>query len=90
MHDSDYEIAVPPELLAGVYANLLGVWHTAHEFTLDFGATMSHEDDVLGVSRIRVAPTVVFELMQNINRELAIYEQKYGAIRRPSANEGDA
>jgi hypothetical protein len=90
MHDGDYEIAVPPELLGGVYANLLGVWHTAHEFTLDFAAAMSQEDGMLGVSRIRVAPTVVFEMMQNINRELAIYEQKFGAIRRPSANEGDA
>jgi hypothetical protein len=89
MHDGDYEIAVPPELLGGVYANLLGVWHTEHEFTLDFASAISQEGGILGVSRIRVAPTVVFELMQNINRELAIYEQKYGAIRRPGANEGD-
>jgi hypothetical protein len=89
MHDSDYEIAVPPELLGGVYANLLGVWHTAHEFTLDFAASSSQEGEALGVSRIRVAATVVFEMMQNINRELAIYEETYGAIRRPSENEGD-
>ena len=31
---------VPEALQTGTYANFLGVWHTGHEFTLDFSVTM--------------------------------------------------
>jgi Protein of unknown function (DUF3467) len=30
------EVYVPPEHEGGVYANVVGVWHSAYEFTLDF------------------------------------------------------
>ena len=36
---TEFQIAVPPELEGGVYANFLTAWHTAYEFTLDFSAT---------------------------------------------------
>jgi hypothetical protein len=88
--NNEWQMEVPADLAGGVYANFLSVWHTEHEFTLDFATLIPEEGAALGVSRIRVAPTVVFEMMQNINRELALYEETYGAIRRPSANEGDA
>jgi hypothetical protein len=35
-----FSFQLSPEMAAGRYANLLGVWHSAHEFTLDFSVTM--------------------------------------------------
>jgi hypothetical protein len=34
-----FRVDVPEEERGGEYANFLAVWHTAHEFTLDFAAT---------------------------------------------------
>jgi hypothetical protein len=86
-------VHVPPELQTGRYANLLGVWHTAHEFTLDFSVTMpvTPADDSGAppmvpcevVARVKVAPSLVFELMRALNENMTGYEQAYGEIRRP-------
>jgi hypothetical protein len=37
--DQRVEIAVPEDLLPGVYADLVGVWHTPDAFVLDFSTT---------------------------------------------------
>lgn len=34
-------VEVPPELVAGAYANVVGIWHTEHEFTLDLAVMMA-------------------------------------------------
>jgi hypothetical protein len=39
----DLEFAIPWELEGGVYANALAVWHSPHEFTLDFGVMRAAE-----------------------------------------------
>jgi hypothetical protein len=31
------QFEVPDDLVAGAYSNVMGVWHTPYEFTLDFG-----------------------------------------------------
>jgi hypothetical protein len=43
--EREFEFRLAPELEAGVYANFLSVWHTPHEFTLDFGAIQPAEPD---------------------------------------------
>jgi hypothetical protein len=35
------------------------------------------------VARVRVPPTSVFEIIQTISQNLAMYEQKFGPIRTP-------
>ncbi len=35
----EFHFYAPPDAETGVYANMLAVWHTAYEFTLDFAAT---------------------------------------------------
>lgn len=93
-----YELRVPSELDGGVYANFLGVWHTAHEFTLDFAATMPAEPmetpdgPALRVpcrvtARIKVPPTLVFEILKALNTNMTGYEERFGEIRRPGADE---
>lgn len=93
-----YELRVPPELEGGVFANFLGVWHTAHEFTLDFAATLPAEPTetpdgpALRVpcrvtARIKVPPTLVFEILKALNTNMTGYEERFGEIRRPGEPE---
>ncbi len=94
-----FELRVPPEMEGGVYANFLGVWHTAHEFTLDFSATLpaepieSPEDGAVMhvpcrvTARIKVPPTLVFDIIRALNDNLTGYEEKFGSIRRPGSDD---
>jgi len=90
-----FEVRVPEEHEAGVYANFLNVWHTAHEFTLDFAATLpaeGAEDDAGGQfvrvparvsARIKLPPTLLFEVIRALNDNMTRYEQVFGPIARP-------
>jgi hypothetical protein len=97
--ESNFQVQVPPELEGGAYANFLSVWHTGHEFTLDFSATqppqvMDPEDPASAitvpcrvVARIKIPPTVVFDVIRAINENMTRYESVFGEIRR--RDEGD-
>jgi hypothetical protein len=92
---TEFEIQVPPENEAGSYANFLMVWHTPHEFTLDFAVTQPSQPAENGVkvpcrvvSRVRVPPTVMVEILQAMNENLARFQQTFGEIRRPVPPEG--
>ncbi len=89
------QIAVPPDQEVGVYSNLLAIWHTQDEFTLDFAVKQPSQmrpDEAAGhevhvparvVARVRVPPGQVFEILKAINENMTHYEQTYGDIRRP-------
>jgi len=86
------EISVTPESEAGVYANFVGVWHDADVFTLDFTAvTRPPEmttDPETGeeflrvqsriVSRVRIPPGQVFEIMRALEVQLSGWESETG------------
>lgn len=86
---------VPPEQEAGVYANTVAVWHTAYDFTIDFAATqLIQQTDPENpesswivparvVSRIRIPPTLVFDVIRTINARMEAYEAEWGEIARP-------
>lgn len=85
----DFELAIPPELQGGVYANVLNVWHSEWEFTLDFGAVI-HPREVaeepapcIGVARVRIPVTLIFDVLKALNEEMTEYERAHGEIRRP-------
>ena len=90
-----FELNVPPELEGGAYANVLGVWHTVYEFTLDFAAMQPpqvvDENDPNSaavvpcrvVSRVKVPVTVVFDLIRALNENMTKYEERFGEIHRP-------
>jgi hypothetical protein len=91
---------VPPEQEAGAYANFLGVWHTAHEFTLDFAATQAPQvaepDDPASpvvvpcrvVARVKIPATVLFDVLRALNENMTRYEATFGEIRRPEQRGG--
>lgn len=85
-----FRIEVPDEIQGGVYANMLSVWHTPHEFTLDFSATLPTENTEDGVvvpcrvtSRVKVPPTLLFDLLSALNENMTLYEEAFGEIKRP-------
>jgi hypothetical protein len=91
---TEFQIQVPNELEAGVYANFLSVWHTAYEFTLDFGVTQPPQIDAEDpdapvrvecrvVSRVKIPVTVLFDVLRALNENMTRYEQVFGEIKRP-------
>jgi hypothetical protein len=91
----ELKIDVPPELEGGTYANVLNVWHTAYEFTLDFGVMQQvgevEDPDaalqvpVRVVSRVRIPVTLLFEVLKALNTNMTGYESTFGPIRAPEA-----
>jgi hypothetical protein len=81
----DLEILVPEALQAGAYGNGAVLWYTAHEFTLDFIVQQeppgtSTRDRV--VARVRIPPTLVFDLLRGLSETLTRYEGQFGEIKR--------
>jgi hypothetical protein len=91
--EQELQINVPDEVASGVYSNMVLVWHTPYEFTLDFAAIEPGEGNRVPcrvVSRVRIPPTVIFDLMRALNENMSIYESKFGEIRRVSGEEPEA
>ena len=81
----EVQVSVPEDVAAGVYSNMVLVWHTPYEFTLDFSAIEPSDSSRVPcrvVSRVRIPPTVIFDLMRALNENMAKYEASYGEIKR--------
>jgi hypothetical protein len=94
--DDGAHFEIPFEHEAGVYANAFSSWHTEHEFTIDFAAKLRPPADILGpegnpsaivVARVRIPAALAFELIRQINGEMAHYEEEWGEIHRPRRRE---
>jgi hypothetical protein len=91
----EFQIIVPPEMEAGVYANFLGIWHTPYDFTLDFASTqppqVADPNDPQSpvtvpcrvVSRVKIPVGVVFDVLRALNENMSRYEATFGEITRP-------
>jgi Protein of unknown function (DUF3467) len=85
-----FEVEVPPELENGAYANFLAVWHTAHDFTLDFALTAQPKEGEGAavvpcrvVARVKIPVTVAEDMLRALATNLTLYENAAGRIRRP-------
>ncbi|MBY5163948.1 DUF3467 domain-containing protein [Salsipaludibacter albus] len=78
-------VVVDDDLKHGKYANFSVIQHTAHEFTLDFCQMMpSGEPGQVNaevVARIKLAPTMVAQVMRSLANAQSKYEDKFGSIR---------
>ncbi len=98
---ANFRIDVPEEEVAGHYANFLSVWHTGHEFTLDFASTqppqVAEEDADEGgagvvipchvVARVKIPVSLVFDVIRTLNENMTRYEEKFGGISAPGSPE---
>jgi hypothetical protein len=91
-----FEIDLPPEVVAGNYADFANVWHTPAVFVMDFVtlAQPPREQDTSEgervavvparvVSRIRIPPEQVFELAKALTQQLEFWEQETGRRATP-------
>jgi len=93
---TEFEIQVPPENEAGEYANFLMVWHTPHEFTLDFAVMQPSQAGDTGtkvpcrvVSRVRIPPAVMLDILNAMGENVGRYQQSFGEIHRPIPQGGE-
>lgn len=94
------EVQADPAMTGGVYANTLAIWHTAHEFTLDFlvqsspaqpaqtpdGQAVINAPHRL-VSRVRIPPSAAFDVLRALNENMTNYERAFGAIKTPGQDQ---
>jgi len=86
MPEQRIQMNMPPEAVPGDYADFVRVWHTKDVFVLDFASLVEPphaEDDVLllnatVVSRVRIPPDQVFELMKALEQQLSMWEKETG------------
>jgi hypothetical protein len=96
---TNFNVQIPPELEGGTYANFLGAWHTGHEFTLDFAVTQPPvvpenptEPTTVPcrvVTRVKIPPTLIFDILRALNENMTTYENTFGEIQRPETAQED-
>ena len=86
-----YTVEIPTEVVDGHYADFVSLWHTRDVFVLDFAAlkagpqrgevdgrqVLNHPTRV--VSRVRIPPAQVFELMKALEVQLSAWERETGS-----------
>ncbi|MDR2929721.1 MAG: DUF3467 domain-containing protein [Propionibacteriaceae bacterium] len=80
------QLSLPPDKSAGVFADFVRAWHTKDSFILDFSSYVEPaiRDDVADdivqqsavVSRVRIPPSQVFELMKALEQQLSAWESE--------------
>jgi Protein of unknown function (DUF3467) len=86
------QLNVPPDKIAGYYANVVSVWNTPYDFAIDFCINQPYAAGpgamaAQVVARVRIPPTLVFDLLQALNQNLGQYEELYGKLKRPGEPE---
>ncbi len=79
-----FQISIPPDQAGGSFADFVRAWHTHDAFILDFsaytdpGSRDGETDDIVRpatvVSRVRIPPSQVYELMKVLNQQLSMWE----------------
>ena len=97
------QIDMSPEVARGVFANFVSVWHDQDGFTLDFASYVHPptpaQDSETGasfvqiqaqvVSRVRIPPSQVFEIMKALEQQLSKWEAETGQ-RAPGPGGGQS
>lgn len=89
--EARFQILVPDDLETGVYANFLAVWHSTHDFTLDFAVTGQSQEIGDGsvnvptqvVARVKIPLTVAEDMLQALAANVTRFEEVAGRIRKP-------
>jgi hypothetical protein len=87
--------AITPEVEVGTFANFVSVWHQPDCFVLDFSTwtqppRLVEEEgqrmvnlSARVVSRVRIPPGQVFEIMKALENQLSAWERETGARTGP-------
>jgi|SRR5579884_691828 len=87
-----FQMQVPSDKVTGCYADFVNIWHTPDVFILDFATLVAapavQMDPVTGqpaaiaacqmISRVRIPPKQVFEVMKALEQQLSAWERETG------------
>ena len=79
--DESLEFEIPPELDAGVYAEVLAARYTAHHMELNFAVEIAQR--ALLTARIRAPASAILEIRGALEGAIPDDELEFGEIRRP-------
>lgn len=74
-------INLDDDVAQGQYVNFANIIHSPSEFIVDFGRVVPGKPDVKVYSRVILTPLHAKQLLEALGHNIAIFEQKYGAIR---------
>jgi len=87
------EVIVPENQSVGTYANGFGTWFNQTDFTIDFFIHLPGDErvdqetgdhylnaPVQVVARIKLPPTLIFRLMQQLEGAYTEYEKTFGTV----------
>ena len=86
------QVRTPEGLTSGVYANGIGISFSQLDFTLDFLVGLMQEQGQLPdgqmvtvlpqevVARIRINPSLVWQIARNLTEVMQAYEDQFGSI----------
>jgi hypothetical protein len=77
---NQFQIAVSPEVEAGVYSNLAVITHSSAEFILDFIRMLPNGGNPKVKSRVVMAPEHAKRLMFALSDNISKYEKAFGQI----------
>lgn len=88
-----FQVQVPPELEAGVYADYASVWHTPNSFVMDFLVVKSPPHPTADgpavleakvTSRVRVPPEQIFPLIAALQEQGNAWLAEQGREQPPA------
>ena len=82
-----FQVELPEDQGAGVYANLVMIAHSPSEFILDFARQMPGLPKARVVSRIIMTPQHAKLLLEALQANIKKYEERFGTIRIPGTRE---
>jgi hypothetical protein len=76
-------VELPDDVAQGTYTNLMFITYSPSEFILDFARMLPGTRKGKVYSRVVMTPQHAKALFELLQRNVATYEEKHGAIRRP-------
>ena len=79
-NEQQAHIHLPDDVIEGAYADFVSVWHSRESFVLDFAVLAQpatpQQLSARVVSRVRIPPSQVFEIMKALERQLTAWENE--------------
>lgn len=81
------QVDLKPEIGVGVYANLALITHSPSDFVFDFVSMLPGLPRPQVCSRVVMAPEHAKRLLMALNENVMKYEQNFGKIQLPEAQQ---
>ena len=88
---SQVQVQIDPSEAEGIYANLVLIAHSPSEFILDFARILPGAPKAKVFSRIVMTPPNAKALLETLQKNISMFEEKHGKIRmagRPEEQQG--